>query len=220
VTELASKGLWVQKPHRKRTKKLFKLAGKVREDQLNQVLIKDIPECYCKALSESEVYHIGQLKMFLADYDLNVLEKLNENMLSTIDSIPIKHILRAIEELYGFETEGVLTYLKKLPERVWLHKIRIHLKNIQYTENLAEKNNQSLVRESFMRKIKEIADALGEWHDYESLLSSMESYEMNNPEHSIVSLIESEESIQKEREMAVFSELAECIDLFADKNKG
>jgi len=70
-----------------------------------------------------------------------------------------------------------------------------------------------------MRKIKEIADALGEWHDYESLLSSMESYEMNKPGHSIVSLKEKVESILKERERAIISQLIQYTELFPHKNK-
>lgn len=81
VTELASNRASVQKGFRKHTKKLFKLAGKVRDDQLNQELTKELisekSNPYCKALSISEHYHTEHLKMFLTKYDLKVVENLN-----------------------------------------------------------------------------------------------------------------------------------------------
>lgn len=105
-------------------------------------------------------------------------------MVDTIDSIPTTNIGRAIEELFVAEKQSVLIYIKMIPEKDRLHKIRIHLKNIQYLMALGAKDNLFPVKERFMKKVRKMTDALGKWHDYKSLLYSMDAYEINNPEHS------------------------------------
>src|SRR5205807_8773356 len=53
-----------------------------------------------------------------------------------------------------------------------LHKLRVSLKRIRYTAELAE---ESGVREHFLETLKSVQDAVGEWHDWESLVNIAET---------------------------------------------
>jgi CHAD domain-containing protein len=209
--ELASNGGWEQTKHRKSTKKLFKLAGKVREDQLNQELIKEIAKSnvYNKSLSKSEQSHTLQLKSYLAAYDFDSLEKLNSELLHTIESTPSEDLSRAIEEQLSAEMERAFFYIKNLPEEARLHKIRIHLKNIQYLIRFGEKNNQILMPESFEKWLEKITDSLGNWHDYESLLHWVKAYELDSSEDSEAAGLKKKiEKLEKERSKSTIDELS------------
>ncbi|HXB22553.1 MAG TPA: CHAD domain-containing protein, partial [Candidatus Solibacter sp.] len=52
-----------------------------------------------------------------------------------------------------------------------LHELRISLKRIRYTAELAQK---SAGREQFLENLKSVQDAVGEWHDWESLVKTAE----------------------------------------------
>lgn len=52
-----------------------------------------------------------------------------------------------------------------------LHELRISLKRIRYTAELAEK---SAGREQFLENLKSVQDAIGEWHDWENLVETAE----------------------------------------------
>ena len=53
-----------------------------------------------------------------------------------------------------------------------LHELRISLKRIRYTAELAE---ESAAREHFLETLKSVQDAVGEWHDWESLVNIAET---------------------------------------------
>lgn len=53
-----------------------------------------------------------------------------------------------------------------------LHELRISLKRIRYTAELAE---ESAARKHFLEPLKSVQDAIGEWHDWESLVSMAET---------------------------------------------
>ncbi len=52
-----------------------------------------------------------------------------------------------------------------------LHELRISLKGIRYTAELAE---ESAARKHFLETIKSVQDAIGEWHDWQSLVNTAE----------------------------------------------
>jgi CHAD domain-containing protein len=52
-----------------------------------------------------------------------------------------------------------------------LHELRISLKRIRYTAELAE---ESAARKYFLEALKSVQDAVGEWHDWESLVNTAE----------------------------------------------
>jgi CHAD domain-containing protein len=52
-----------------------------------------------------------------------------------------------------------------------LHELRISLKGIRYTAELAE---ESAARKHFLDTIKSVQDAIGEWHDWQSLVNTAE----------------------------------------------
>jgi CHAD domain-containing protein len=60
---------------------------------------------------------------------------------------------------------------EKLKPRL-LHELRISLKRIRYTAELAE---ESAAREHFLVTLKSVQDAVGEWHDWESLVNIAET---------------------------------------------
>ena len=53
-----------------------------------------------------------------------------------------------------------------------LHELRISLKRIRYTAELAEESD---AREHFLETLKSVQDAIGEWHDWESLVHIAEA---------------------------------------------
>ena len=60
---------------------------------------------------------------------------------------------------------------KNLKPRL-LHELRISLKRIRYTAELAE---ESAAREHFLETLESVQDAVGEWHDWESLVNIAET---------------------------------------------
>jgi CHAD domain-containing protein len=52
-----------------------------------------------------------------------------------------------------------------------LHQLRIELKRVRYTAELAEDSPQ---RDHFLAEMKAIQDAIGEWHDWEILVATAE----------------------------------------------
>jgi CHAD domain-containing protein len=52
-----------------------------------------------------------------------------------------------------------------------LHQLRVKLKQVRYTAELAE---ESAGQKNFLQDLKSVQDAIGEWHDWESLVKTAE----------------------------------------------
>ncbi|MBZ5521216.1 MAG: CHAD domain-containing protein [Acidobacteriia bacterium] len=81
------------------------------------------------------------------------------------EALPLAQALAALREMAN-----------KAPARSSLkaarmHEMRISLKRIRYTAELAE---DSEARQQFLEALKPVQDAIGEWHDWETLLATAE----------------------------------------------
>ena len=101
---------------------------------------------------------------------LGRLQKLLEKSSFTDDSgQPIHPLEEAKSDLLklAFDVPGGENLKPRL-----LHELRINLKHIRYTAELVE---ESAAREHFLETLKSVQDAIGEWHDWESLVNIAET---------------------------------------------
>ncbi len=123
-----------------------------------------------KAKREKQVQRLSSVLKKVERSGLLVhLEKITENPSFLDDAgLQMNPLELAKSELANLAVD-VPAYQSLKPRH--LHELRISLKGIRYTAELAE---ESAARKNFLETIKSVQDAIGEWHDWQSLVNTAE----------------------------------------------
>ncbi len=153
-----------RKKYFKPFKIIFKQAGKVRQLQLEQILLKKY------SLSYSLKNYIAQLKktqleernIFFSICDKNVadIKKKHKKIISRINKIHKKRINQYMENSRQ-KIEEELN--KKQLKEEQVHKLRKQLKEFYYNRKSLNFENDHLLKQS-----DAFQELLGKWHDYQS----------------------------------------------------
>jgi CHAD domain-containing protein len=163
---------------------LRKRAGKVRDLDIQLGLVNSVANgstaadrrSLAEALKSKREKQARRLNAALKKLEksksLARLEKITEEIGDAAangedSSVPLE---KAQTELTALAASSVARQPLK-PKR--LHQLRISLKGIRYTAELASESPQ---QEQFLTALKSVQDAIGEWHDWQTLLKSTEKH--------------------------------------------
>ena len=180
LMESATKGNWTKEQHFTLISKLFDEAGKVREAQVNLVMIAKykvkylIP--YSEYLKRTQRSATERLLEEMNAFDLSKMDSLNQGLHKQIKAYSSEHFLKhSILHLLE-KTRKVHRLSFELPDKRKLHKIRIHLKAVAEILNLITKLNAKTGLKTYLNKIKSINEHIGNWHDSVVLVKSIERF--------------------------------------------
>lgn len=162
---------------RKLIRRLFKLAGIIREVQVNIALVQHIDdkpiEMYRSFLAEQITYGAKALQRFTSDkkttdfFSRNTVKKISKKTKhftksKQLDALRIK-VYRRIERYIHYTGDKIL------------HEVRKEIKHLLFITKFDPKanNNKGL--------LDSLADTLGTWHDQAVLLYSLESFSVKDP---------------------------------------
>lgn len=203
LTELVSDRKWKKKKHFALFNKLFSTAGKLREAQINQELIRNYSsrlEDYKLQLGMIEFKQLKKLKKRIKQFDQARLEDLNRTLIKKINTISDDYVLTIAKQhvsAFKLNTTGLE---EDSDNNDQLHDIRIALKAIQEILFIIKKLGNSKDSEKKLKKIKVLNEAIGTWHDYDVLIDSLQKYHEENSEE-VSSLIEQISTEQVARSM-------------------
>lgn len=218
LIEEASHGLFKKKQHFTLFSPLFKAAGKVREIQVNLMLIQKMdskhPASYIEYLTVVEHLAKKELIKELVLFDLKKLESLNNEMFAIASKITTEEIQEVTTKLISSNLDKTNKLKTNIHKDRKLHKIRIYLKEagalIDFLpeEKIASKTKkdrrtqQKDLKDSTLKKIvKKINEQIGDWHDY-SVLSDSIAYFLfvinkHKPFHSILKQLDKKSKLHK-----------------------
>lgn len=160
--------------------KLFSTAGKVREAQINRTLISKYRVKYlvqyADFLMKIEERYTCRMLEIMQQFDQEALEAQHELLLRSMTALP--------EELVWKELAGyILKEFRKTRRQVELpqkkrdlHKIRIHIRNVNTLLVIMMKLNPSSAMIRLKKIVKPLIIELGDWHDYIVLHYSLQKY--------------------------------------------
>ena len=162
---------------RKRIRRLFKLAGVIREAQVNIKLVKNIDdktlEAYRYFLSEQISYGAKALQQFTAEksatdfFSKKTLKKISEKTKRYNES-------HQLDEFRTSVYQRIQRYIHYSGDKI-LHEIRKEIKHLLFITKFDHVDDDK--RES----LNHLAEKLGIWHDQAVLLYSLESFSIKDP---------------------------------------
>ena len=162
---------------KKRIRRLFKVAGIIREAQVNMELVQHIDdrtmEVYRSFLNEQIHYGAKALQQFTSDK--KSADFFSKNTLKEI-SKKTKHFSES-HQLDKFRTrvyDRIERYVHYAGDKI-LHEIRKEIKHLLFITKFVH------VDDSKKEHINNLADQLGTWHDQAVLLYSLESFSAKEP---------------------------------------
>ncbi len=162
---------------RKRIRRLFKLAGVIREAQVNIELVKNIDdktvEAYRYFLSEQISYGAKALQQFTSEK--SATDFFSKNTLKKI-SKKTKHFIES-SQLDQFRTsmyQRIQRYVRYSGDKI-LHEIRKEVKHLLFITKFDH------VDDNKKEDLNNLAEKLGTWHDQAVLLYSLESFSIKEP---------------------------------------
>jgi CHAD domain-containing protein len=183
---------------------IFKAAGKVRELQLQQIILEELRDFQLlkKYPSQLKKLENKKIKKFFYSTNKRLVKKLRAKYLliiCLISKIPVSKINRYRTQITNEKKKLIQ---KKRLKKKQIHDFRKRLKICQYTEKIfrADKPN-NLISDTTV-----LSDLLGEWHDYEvvdfRLKKAIASYKSYSKERA--HLINSKASVTLKRELLLF----------------
>ena len=180
LLQTVSNGSWKKKEHFELISELFRATGKVRETQVNLIITEKYNADYLVAfneyLAENQVKAEEKLRAQIQVFNPEELKELDNKMFHAIKE---QRSDMEPEQLISFvlkETRKVDKLSKQLPSDRKLHKIRIRLKAVAEILTIASELNPHVVLIDFLDRVRWLNEFIGDWHDYQILLSSITDF--------------------------------------------
>ena len=177
--EIASDGEFCKKDHYLLLSKLFKVAGRVRETQLNLQLIGTFDKNKHVYALKSYTNHLKKYnKQFLEElhrFPYKRFEKMNLGLEQSIVSISDRVFIKVGHELLSRELKNIKRLNNKSKHIRDLHKLRIHLRRAREIINILCKSAIFEIPGKIRKDLKLLYEYLGRWHDHHVLLYSLKS---------------------------------------------
>ena len=161
--------------------KIFKLAGHVRELQINShLLIKckfpnELHAIYSSYSTTNEAKYLNELNKQITEFDYQLLNRINKQVKRTIKSL--NEITIANEALIYIKTETAKTKEILRPEynHVIIHRIRTHLRSANLCTAFTKAIKPSIQLAHYFNALKKTAESIGKIHDNIVLIQYLES---------------------------------------------
>ena len=180
LMDVVTRGLLNKQVHNELFRKLFKSAGRVREAQVNIMAVDKLNLKYLTAYRE---YQLGlqkkaekKMQSVLKSFNHDCFKILDRHWRQSVRKIPEALIFEHSWMFINRELDKVRQLVKGLPHSDNLHEIRIILKAVHEVISILSKLGENANINSLGKKIKNINEEIGQWHDTLVLLESLEKY--------------------------------------------
>lgn len=181
LLEIASNGNFDKSKNLKTIDKLFSKAGKLREIQVNILLIKNyhniIPKDFIKYLEKQEKVKSKRLKKTLENFKKQKFKKECGEIETFIKSLPGNDISAKCEDFISLKINIIRELKDDFTSIENIHEIRKAIRSISSIVDLLIdlNSNEKLKQEQY--NLKASQDLIGQWHDRVILLTSIDKYE-------------------------------------------
>lgn len=185
--ELCSKEIFNKHAHFDLLAPLFKKAGRIRETQINLILIDSVSSIqpfknhllklcakYSKRLAE-EINH----------FDFKSLSALNETLSTTIQPLGIVHISSVTERFLREKWSDAIEVMQEKRNVKSLHELRCTLKVIREILVILGSVTHDKDIIAMHQQLKIMHGKIGEWHDREVLQLAIRSYLQNHRDEDL-----------------------------------
>lgn len=161
---------------------VFKNSGKIRELQINRNDIKQynlissdtLP--YIQYSKRKEKKRMKVLKKNIDNFDYNLLYKTDEKIKHLCNKVSRKEIIKKSITFIIGEAQKIKKLKANIDNVYKAHELRKHLKSIDAIASLLFQMKQNKSHEKILTDVKQTGVALGEWHDKEVLIDSLEKF--------------------------------------------
>jgi CHAD domain-containing protein len=157
----------------RRIRILFKYAGRIREVQIEQMVVwefeKKLNENYSEYLEyllRKEHIEIARFLKHLPEIDRRESILNHEEILATIESINPEKLQKKANKFINLKTKALKDLINKPASNKTIHSSRTILKQLYYLYNvLTEISGQKDILNLPEGKIRELEQKIGRWHD-------------------------------------------------------
>ncbi len=191
--EFTSNKAFRYKESNKLLKKCFRLAGNIRERQINLELLKsyELPDeaylQYEKFANLKDKKEKEKLDKAFGALNKAEFEKIGHSFRSFFIKKDLNEKLELSQNFIGLQIEKIKNILEHHEEAEKVHRIRIHLKTIKPLLFTLSAIPESKFEEAHYLSLKSTEDAIGAWHDHVVLVTSLKqslSYNMHKQNHT------------------------------------
>ena len=164
-------------------RKIFNIAGKVRELQVNKLIILENTtsaiklQPYLKGLDNKKKTYSSSLTKCLHQIDIPKLKREFKKNKKRCKKIGDTYFLNKAHELIHSEVKIIRQLHNKADNNANIHKARKHLKMVYSVVKLSYSIKPSAELKKLQTTIKETEELLGNWHDKTVLLASLKKFE-------------------------------------------
>ena len=152
-------------------KNIFRQAGAIREESLHIEKLKDNPGSGSKSTSSAFIKKLNNELVKSAPTYLKGIGAVKDGILKEFDKLDQKKILPYCKKLF----KQLARNWKKVNSKSDLHEFRKQLKQVLYcSQLLGEQEKSEIASEKRYKKIDELQDIIGQWHDNVLLLNKIE----------------------------------------------
>jgi CHAD domain-containing protein len=171
--------------HYRQYKRLFKVAGKIREIQLNTKLLASYKlspsasKAYINFIKKKEKAHYNKLKKLIKDFPVHKIKK-SKKRINRLYKDSGKEKFNKKSHLFIIAECIKIRALRRQSVSVAnLHETRKHLKSLGSVAELMYEMNSPKVKQQYIDKLKGTESLIGDWHDQIVLIDSLQSF-LNN----------------------------------------
>lgn len=189
---------------------LFRVAGEVREAQINLEIIEHNPSPFLipfvQHLKDSQKQSSQQLIETMLMFDMEKLKILNNELSKNMQDLSNEIVLKESVAFAIKMTLNVIELKDQFQDEHNLHQLRIQQKAVQELLGIIMKLHTDSALSKLKDQIKLFNEEIGNWHDYRILLQSLneflkKSQNTKNGQHvkSFIEGIEKEQEIKQTR---------------------
>lgn len=163
---------------------LFSLAGRLRDAQVNQLLLSHrkagylLPYVnYLKGVQKRTIRHLVKE---IAAFEPSRVERLLNECLLQAQALTDEQLLAAVWKYIGYKLEKISRLVQAGTNDQQLHKIRVQFKPVNDSLNFLKADGLPVKPGIPFGEISKMTEQLGNWHDALVLLKSLKAYSRRN----------------------------------------
>tara|TARA_B100000315_G_C14539667_1_gene570248 strand:+ start:880 stop:1719 length:840 start_codon:yes stop_codon:yes gene_type:complete len=184
LMEIISNDEFSKKEHYNLFSRLFRKAGKLRENQIHLDLIENYDSHqltpYEEHLLQTKINEMENVQMELNAFDFSKLNNLDNSLLEKVSHISDETVAEQSIAFLLKKLNRVEKLKSKINNEHKLHKIRIHLQAVREILRLMVTIQSAEIIYQFQNDSKALTDMIGKWHDYSVLIFSLKQFTDEN----------------------------------------
>ncbi|MBM4157719.1 MAG: CHAD domain-containing protein [Ignavibacteria bacterium] len=207
----------------KQYKKIFKMAGSIRDIHIEEKMIETIEDKYNLTfagiktyLKELEEENKKNLNAIVSGYDWVLSGKINKKISKIISSkMESDAKLRVLRRINSYKGNIIKTLNIENLNEIHLHRFRRDLKNFMYSLNtftfLLQNRDEY---KKFIKEIDKIQELLGKWHDYIITVQKVKEYQKTLTDETEIHLMNFLSGVLEYEEKKMLEKINEDIEKY------